>query len=864
MASILAQFPLEGSQAQAARSSNPAIAVTAGAGAGKTRTLVGRYLRLLEDGCPIRSLIAITFTDKAAREMRSRIRVESEKRLADPALTPKPDSPLPVGDGLGVRADWRALFAELDAARIGTIHSLCAEILRAHPAEAGIDPDFGVLEEGLAAAFKAQAVEAALIWTANHPQAAELFGIFKEGELRQVLATLLNRRLDLPPRNENQTPISGWLQASEDWFASQFAAPAWAKSLADLTARRANSPDDKLELARQEVLAAWEAARAALAQSEFDTVTQKLAELRKAISTGGQKGNWAAADLEAVRAAMRALRDFYEAELKPLIGGAPPKVSWALDEQAAAALPALDLLSAQVLYEYQALKDEQQALDFDDLEGQAAQLLTENASVRARWQAGIRAVLVDEFQDTNDRQRQIVYALSRFTPTGLPKSSETSEVSGLFIVGDAKQSIYKFRGADVTVFRQVQADIAAAGGLPLDLDLTFRTHKPLLETLNALLAPAMGESADPARPYQVPFAPLRAFRQEPKSVAVAPPFVEFVLGLGEDAETGRCAAAAALAERLHQLHQRESFEWGEMALLFRASTAFAAYENALEAAGVPFVTVAGRGFYDRPEIRDLLNALAAIADPTDDLALAGLLRSPALGLGDAAIYRLRYPSPTALTPFSLGEGKSILAEKPTPQPLWESLQWAAENREAPAEQLRTLNIINELHALVGRASAAEVLKRYLDLTGYRTMLGQVQGGGRLQRNADKLLADAHRSRLVSLDDLLAYVQTLRDVGSREGEAPVEAEGAVQLMTVHKAKGLEFPLVVIADAAYAPPAWSDPILLDERMGLLVGLRDLEGRARWLTNWARWLRRSATKPKIDACCMWRLRAPAKNCW
>jgi len=140
---------------------------------------------------------------------------------------------------------------------------------------------------------------------------------------------------------------------------------------------------------------------------------------------------------------------------------------------------------------------------------------------------------------------------------------------------------------------------------------------------------------------------------------------------------------------------------------------------------------------------------------------------------------------------------------------------------------RALNIIADLHALVGRAPAAEVLKRYLDLTGYRSMLGRAPGGSRLQRNVDKLLADAHRSRMVNLGEFLAYVQTLRDVGTREGEAPVEAEGAVQLMTVHKAKGLEFPLVVIADAAYQSPSWPAPVLLDETMGMLVGLRDMNG-------------------------------------
>lgn len=824
MSSILTQFDLKGAQQQAANDDSPAIVVTAGAGSGKTRALVARYLRLLEAGYPLRSLIAITFTRKAAREMRARIRAEIEKQLNNPALTPalfqgerESNSPLSPGDGPGgMEKSWQTLAAELDSARISTIHSLCAEILRAHPAEAGVDPHFSVLEEGLAAALRAQAIESALVWAAGDPQAAALFEVFNEIELNRVLGTLLRSRLDISPLPGQTDSLRGWSLAAEAWFHAWTSDSAWKDSLDDLITIQAADPDDKLELARREVLALWGNAQQAIQRKNWDTALETLSQLRKAISTGGRKGNWQADDLTAARAAMKELRAYYDAELKPLIGGNPPKVRWALDEQAAAAAPALDALIAQTLQEYQTLKDEQQALDTDDLEGRAAQLLAENERVRARWQHDTRAVLlVDEFQDTNERQRQIVYALSGFDNARLPKSIQTSEVSGLFVVGDAKQSIYKFRGADVTVFRQVQADIAAAGGLLLDFDLTFRTHKPLLDSINALLALVLSEDENPARPYEVPFAPLRAYRQTPKSEAVAAPYIEFIIGLGEDATSGRGAAAGALAARLQELQTQEEFEWGDMVLLFRASTAFDVYEDALEAAGIPFVTVAGRGFYDRPEIRDLLNALAAIADPSDDLAMAGLLRSPAIGLSDAELYRLRF-----------ADGNDKLCS------LWEALQTSDVSEDIGSLKARALNIISDLRGLAGRAPAAEVLKRYLDLTGYRAMLGQAPGGSRTQRNVDKLLADAHRSRMVGLEDFLLYVQTLRDVDTREGEAPVEASGAVQLMTVHKAKGLEFPLVVIADAAYASPSWSDPVLLDEKLGLLPGLRAEDG-ARPLT-------------------------------
>ena len=801
--STLSQYHFEGRQEQAATDPNPAIAVTAGAGSGKTLSLVARYLHLLEQGYPLRSILAITFTEKAAREMRSRIRA---------AL-----SHLPLGEGPGVRES-------IDSARIGTIHSLCAEILRAHPAEAGLDPAFEVLEEALAAALQADAVDAALAWAAADQQSATLFTGFSENELREILKALSGRRLDI--NSPSPTGEGGWMRKK---FASALAShlakhldfPAWTNALADLAARRAASPEDKLELARQGVLARWKEVQTARAAQNWDMALSALAALRKSIDTrGGRKDAWDESALAAVRQDMSDLKDIYEENLKFLA----EKAHFALDEQLAALLPALRRLHDQALLEYQRRKDERQSLDFDDLEGRTTHLLAGHPDVRARLQSDLRAVLVDEFQDTNDRQRQIVYALTGFSASPIGATPMGEDRGGgrvdLFLVGDSKQSIYKFRGADVSVFRQVQTDIRSSGGLTIDLDLTFRAHKPLLDNLNAILAPILGETDDPARPYSIPFAPLRPFRQAPVRASIRPPYIEFQLGLGADAGEGRAAAAQALVNRLGELHQEEGFGWGDMALLFRASTAFSGYESALEAAGIPFVTVAGRGFYDRPEIRDLLNILAAIADPADELALVGLLRSPAFAIPDAEIYQLRFPHPG---PPPTGDGTGVRA---------------ALRASTNSSHLRAAAILDELHGLAGRTSAAAVLKQLLDLTGYRASLASVPNGARMLRNVEKLLADAHHAHLVSLPGFIAYVQALRDVGFREGEAPADAatSGSVQLMTVHKAKGLEFPLVVLADASYEHRGTSDKVQVTPD-GLLIDLKDGEFHA---TAWQMFMR------------------------
>ncbi len=793
--SILDSLQLNGPQLEAATTPGDVI-VTAGAGSGKTRTLVGRYLYHLEDGAPLRAIVAITFTEKAAREMRTRIRQAITDWLAQ-------DPPQ--------RAFWEAAFADLDAARIGTIHSLCAQILRDHPVEAArldVSPGFGVLEEGRAAVFRARAVEEALAWAAEDESASYLFRPFKEFGLRTAVSTLMDERLDADVAFErlDADPLPGWTDVLLGWLDGHLNAAAWRGILNDLRGLRADDPADKMEVARQEVLAHAEAAEAAWQQGDVGGALTAVAAVRASTSLYGRKGNWPGDTLAVAKEGMRALRAYFDEGLAPLAD--PKKLSsWQLDEQVASLIWSLHAAYRRAVELYIRAKRAENGLDFDDLEAKALALLRD-PGVRAVWQENVQAVLVDEFQDTNERQREIVYALSGFGAAGRSGS--------LFVVGDAKQSIYRFRGADVTVFRRVQDDVARAGGQVISLDLTFRAHHGLVTETNRILAPVLGTEERPGRPFEVPFAPLQAYRRDPRP-GITAPWIEFHLGVGQVADEGRRAAADGLAARLLDLRAREGVEWQDVALLFRASTGFPVYEDGLERAGIPFVTVAGRGFYDRPEVRDLLNGLVAIADPTDDLALVGFLRSPAVGLSDAALYLLRFPPPG-----------TVVGESQKPRAIWSVLNHTALPEILPSDEmaraLRGRELVNELHGLAGRVSVAALLKRLLDLTHYRAALSTIQSGPRAQRNVDKLLSDAHASDLVSVPEFVEYVRALRDVGARESEAPTEAGSAVQLMTVHKAKGLEFPVVVIADAAHAGYGRSADVLLDDLLGVTVDLRE----------------------------------------
>ena len=777
---VVSSFGLTPAQQTAALERDRDVVVTAGAGSGKTRTLVARYVSLLADGYSPRSVVAITFTEKAAREMRSRVRQALNDLIGQTASEVE-------------RQGWVDLSAEMDSARIGTIHSLCSEILRAHPAEAGIDPKFDVIDEGLAAVLRVQLVEDAMAVLVERPEFAPLFNILGISPLTDLLAFLLDHRLEAHETFEKDIDstqvICQVLQTSLD-------DPAMLNCIEELRSMRGpgllQDAGDKLAIQVQDLLALWSEAHEALATGDLVACAGFLFQARRE-KMRGNIGNKSSRAKEIVAE----LKDVYDLSLGPIIGGkdakdSPPDAGSETRFTQALELirPAFDLLSSS----YKEALRQRQALDFDDLEDGAAQLL-KRQEIRTKWQDEIAALLVDEFQDTNERQRQIAEALA-----GLP--------GRLFVVGDARQSIYRFRRADVTVFRSIQQRVKAQGGLVINLDQTYRAHEPLLVAAGDLLGEIMGTAEDPSRPYYVPFSPLRAYRKTAPAY-ISGPHIELVLGAGEDSARARPMAARALAFRLLELKRQGQIRtWDDVTLLMRASTGFAAYEDAFEEACIPFVTVAGRGFYDRPEIRDVINLLRALADPADDLAMAGLLRSPAFGLTDTALYQLRWQNADPVPYYTALKGDLLVLD-------------SADHARA----VRTLAILNELLPQVDRIPVAELLKKLVDATDYRAILAVDDSsgvGGRLWRNLDKLLADAQTSGQVNVRDFLDYLTSINDAGAREGEAPAEAQGSVRLMTIHKSKGLEFPIVVLADACREPRGGSDSTYLMPDLGLAFKL------------------------------------------
>jgi ATP-dependent helicase/nuclease subunit A len=758
-------------QRQAIDTLDANVAVSAGAGAGKTRVLVERYLNILaQDKAACDEILAITFTNKAAKEMKERIR----KRAAELAA---------ADDGSAAR--WRAVLGELEYAPIGTFHSFCARVLRENPVEAGLDPNFAVLDEAETALLTEKAL-------------AEVFaaGLAADAPWLDSLLQAYDKAMLIAVAPELYDKIASQGLLAED-LAEALAAPyrqavdaagglkeKLTSECLELIAYKDNLKKTGAQFARVEKLARdWPRVAAAIDAADGDDAAGAV--LREYLDCLDRRSG----DKEIVAAIRETLRHLRQVR--------HDRVALGLVSAFCSLLTALDAVLA-------GYKREQRVLTFTDLEVRTARLLREYPAVRQRYLGRIRHIMVDEFQDTNDLQRQIVYLVAG-------GDAESLRGRKLFVVGDPKQSIYRFRGADVAVFARVSGDIRAGGGEVLDLDVNFRSLDSLLTLYNECFAAVMGTPED-----AIPFQPLRAFRRDDRTGAIRAEFLAVAAnGEGEaggsrksEAEAVACRIGAMVAGR-EELIDRDTaprpVAYGDIAILFRTVTDLDTYAAALQTAGIPYYVVGGRGFYHRQEIIDILNLLQVVDNRGNETALAGVLRSPLFLLSDAALLALKKGGAT----------------------LWQGLERHAAVAGLPADQRRAAarawRIIATLRDLRGAVGVARLITLALDETGYLNFVLTQFMGQQKYANLLKLsaVADAFESKgSATLGDFLRYVAKLVAGEVREGEAQVESEGGdtVKLMTIHKAKGLEFPVVFLPDLHRRFRDETGPALFGAGLGL----------------------------------------------
>lgn len=816
------------------------IALSAGAGCGKTHVLTERFLSHLEPagtGAPaarLQQLVAITFTDRAAREMRDRIRRRCRQRLESACDE-------------ATAAHWLQLLRELESARISTIHAFCGALLRAHAVEAGIDPSFVTLDEPQSEALLLQVLDDVLGQQLGAQSTAAIalaidpgLDTLKDWLLRVVE---LRDRIDwttLPTRTPDEL-LDAWEQFHRDEFVPQLLRDLAEGPLAQELLRLFSQHTPSHPEMRRRVEALQQLLPRLPSVDDPRAALQDIRENAR-VQGGGGAGAWPSEEVyQAVKSSLEKLRRGID-QLLPARSDNGAADALQFDRQAArpAAVAGLHLLqlAEPLLRAYQQRKDELAALDFNDLLIRARDLLqTHTRTLGRQLRSQLALLLVDEFQDTDPLQVDIVRALC----------GSQLQRGKLFFVGDHKQSIYRFRRADPRVFAALRRDIPPAGQLPLSRN--FRSQPQILAFVNALFCEALHQ---PDHPYE----PLRPHRMQ----VASPPCVEFLWAHpGGDPESAGAAADDAddapppEKENAHQLRVREA-DWlarrirlwldeatplvvqcdaaagnqrlraprpGDIAILFRALSDVALYEEALRRYGISYYVVGGRAFYAQQEIYDLLNLLRAVAYPADTLSLAGALRSPIFALADETLFWLAQHH---------GGMAAGLAADPLPAAIGPRQQQRVRHATAVLQALRDMR---------DRVPIAQLIHEALHRTGYDALLLAEFLGPRKLANLHKLI-DLARSLdetgTFTLADFVNQVSQFVATQPKEPLAATEPENAdvVRLMTIHQAKGLEFPIVCVPDLDRTIRNARGGIYLHPTLGPLVrvgGEQSLTGYDMW---------------------------------
>jgi ATP-dependent helicase/nuclease subunit A len=752
----------ERARSRARTEHDTSFVLEAGAGTGKTTLLIDRIEALLTSGHAILDQIAaVTYTENAAGTLKLRLRERLESVRARSQGAPR-------------EAAEQALAA-LERAAIATIHSFCMALLQERPLECGVVPGFRVIEEAESDLLFAEAWDEWLGEQLEHGDDAVLAALdngiplsgrseWEDASSLRGLARSLIRQRDLEPL------VAEAVVDPTQWRSALLAHGARARTLA--TVARAEDP-----------LAAGMEALADFADSvrglEGEALRSKLLGLGDAVKKlsvrSGDKGRWGA--------------DEALAEARAIVGWARESAAeWAACASAALHARMVRALKGMVA-RYEAKKAARGVLDFLDLLVKARDALEQRPSLRAYFARRYPFLIIDEFQDTDPLQVRIAELLS------------ANRAGALTVVGDPKQSIYRFRRADVRLFSHM---VAQAEGRPgravLRLTQNFRSRPAILRYVNRVFAELIEASEESAQPAYEAIAPPPGLPEDPSVISLRYPA----------GETNLLPAESEAIVRLLQEVARGGYEvrdpasgeprpsrLGDVMVLARRLTQAHHLENALEAAGIRFVVEGGKSFFDRQEVHEVLAVLRAIDDPADRTALVAGLRSAFFGVSDRDIVC-----------YVLAGGWLRIGEADIDKPGGLGL--------APA-----LALLSKLHRDRRDLSPAALLERLYDETRILAALTGTRRGEAQVANLEKVVAMARQAESLGALTLRGFadlVETRLAERSDEPDLPTTRPGdtqALRLLTIHKAKGLEAAIVILYDGtdnarpmANAVPLWAE--------------------------------------------------------
>ena len=780
------------------------VCVTAGAGSGKTTVLVERYLKILREGdAKPQEIVAITFTEKASAEMKDRV----IKKLNEE-------------ENRGISESF---LEQMNAAHISTIHSFCSSILREFPFQARVPANFSII----------QGIEQKLLLQNTLKKTLKTIATNEEDEHRPELTRLLQ--------------CYGGQKNLVDFFSNMVEK---RDSLEHLMKKMYSNPNDteirtNLERQIREKLmsqidvaefirclnAVLEVAKGTKAENAKNLIQQLealykqnpdlpeglnlLKEIGDLITI--QNGSIATSGFLPKSVDRTGIADqiaFLEPTAKKIKD--VPILEKEKDENKKADVETnnederddevvtdddflisttRDLLTLykRILNDYQNAKLSQSTLDFNDLQLKTRDLLRNNEEIRQKLVDRYKFYMVDEFQDTNELQYDLVMRLTN-----------KLESANLFIVGDPKQSIYAFRGADVRVFKKTREKIVENEGLAVSLKENFRSLQGPIRFTNYFFDHLMRDGSE--NEFEVPYESLIKARRTDTDGAV-----EIFLGQNGKENVDEYTLITNHIKNMkrngdtvwvrgeNNAEVERPIEYGDIAILIRSRTHLPNIEHTLLESGIPYLTTGGIGFYQRQEIYDIWNYLSFLNIPAENqTSLGGILRGPAFGISDAELYEISLQKDTDF---------------------WEKVQ----NYQIPSKHLRNARETLKKHLEIAqRTPVNQLIGTIVNQTGMIGTLKTGKQGEQRWANYQKLLDlarnfDGDENRQ-TLPDFIEFLDTLITEEPREGQAPVETSSkAVQIMTIHAAKGKEFPIVILPCLNRRGGSDNEPFI-DETLGI----------------------------------------------
>jgi len=747
------------------------LVVEAAAGTGKTTELVERIVAVVTRGVGrLSSLFAVTFTEKAAGEMKLRLRTELDRALGSAEVEAV------------ARSRLRTALLELETAKIGTIHALCADLLRAHPVAADVDPAFEVADGERSRQLLKRAFEVFFMRWVAEPS---------EG-VRRVLARAAIEGARDDPRSALFLAVSKLVETRDfdtpfrrDPLDRQLLLKRSMEQLSTLCAQGQRSRDGRDPLRRALLL--LDRRVRAVRNSHPDVLEAFLRSIVRDWDIWERNGRGklfgdglSRSDLIAQVASVRA-------DVKAAVA--------ALDADLAACL-SRELLPVVAGYEHQ--KAEYGVLDFFDLLLRTRNLLRDHDDVRGELQARVTHLFVDEFQDTDPVQAEILLLLSADSALESDPYHVRPAPGKLFVVGDPKQSIYRFRRADVTLYERVKARLLGCGAELVQLSTSFRSLPAIQSLVNGAFEPLMAGDAERGQASYVRLAPHRAARNDQPAL-VALPVPNPYGGMGRITKKAiNESLPDAVAAWLDWLLRHSGYKVPEegrdvplearhVCLLFRRFRAYDGdvtrdYVRALEARRIPHVLSGGRAFYAREEVMALMAVLNAIEFPDDTLHVYATLRGPFVAFNDDALLAFKikvgHLSPLRTVAVDgLGESEREIAH--------------------------VLAMLLRLHRARNRRPVAASLAAFMNELRVHAGVAIWPTGEQSLGNLYKLLSLARsyerRRGASSFRGFVRWLeQNAEEAGAADATVVEESSDGVRIMTVHAAKGLEFPVVILCD------------------------------------------------------------------